>query len=72
MGWSWTSGLILGMAISVASTVVMALVLAKWHDLHATIGHVAIGWTVGEDILTVALLLLLPLIFSQSPNVMGA
>ena len=50
----------------------MALVLAKWHDLHATIGQVAIGWTVGEDIITVALLLLLPLIFSQSPNVMGA
>ena len=69
MGWNWTSGLILGMAISVASTVVMALVLAKWHDLHATIGHVAIGWTVVEDILTVALLLLLPLLFSQSPNV---
>jgi len=68
MGWSWTSGLILGMAISVASTVVMALVLAKWHDLHATIGHVAIGWTVVEDILTVALLLLLPLLFSQNPN----
>src|SRR5688572_32851427 len=33
VGWSWTSGLILGMAISVASTVVMALVLADWRDL---------------------------------------
>jgi len=64
MGWNWISGLILGMAISVASTVVMALVLAEWHDLHAKIGHIAIGWTVVEDILTVALLLLLPLIFS--------
>jgi len=66
IGWNWTSGLILGMAISVASTVVMALVLAEWHDLHAKIGHIAIGWTVVEDILTVALLLLLPLIFA--PN----
>jgi CPA2 family monovalent cation:H+ antiporter-2 len=63
LGWSWTSGLILGMAISVASTVVMALVLAEWNDLHARIGHVAIGWTVVEDILTVALLLLLPIFF---------
>ncbi|HVK57482.1 MAG TPA: cation:proton antiporter [Candidatus Kapabacteria bacterium] len=62
-GWTWTSGLILGMAISVASTVVMALVLAEWHDLHARIGHIAIGWTVVEDILTVALLLLLPILF---------
>ncbi len=64
MGWNWVSGIILGMAISVASTVVMALVLAKWHDLHAKIGHIAIGWTVVEDILTVAMLLLLPIIFS--------
>ncbi len=65
MGWNWTSGLILGMAVSVASTVVMALVLAHWHDEHTKIGHIAIGWTVVEDILTVALLLLLPLLFSQ-------
>src|ERR1051326_8522536 len=63
LGWTWTSGLVLGMAISVASTVVMALVLAKWRDLHARIGHIAIGWTVVEDILTVALLLLLPIVF---------
>ena len=63
LGWTWTSGLILGMAISVASTVVMALVLAEWGDLHARIGHIAIGWTVVEDILTVAALLLLPILF---------
>ena len=65
LGWTWTAGLILGMAISVASTVVMALVLAEWRDLHARIGHIAIGWTVVEDILTVALLLLLPIIFGS-------
>jgi CPA2 family monovalent cation:H+ antiporter-2 len=69
MGWNWTSGFILGMAISVASTVVMALVLAEWHDLHAKTGHIAIGWTVVEDILTVALLLLLPTIFAPDRNV---
>jgi CPA2 family monovalent cation:H+ antiporter-2 len=63
MGWSWISGFILGMAISVASTVVMALVLAERHDLHAPIGHIAIGWTVVEDLLTVGLLLLLPILF---------
>ena len=66
LGWTWTSGLILGMAISVASTVVMALVLAEWRDLHARIGHIAIGWTVVEDILTVALLLLLPIMFGPA------
>jgi CPA2 family monovalent cation:H+ antiporter-2 len=66
LGWTWTAGLILGMAISVASTVVMALVLAEWRDLHARIGHIAIGWTVVEDILTVALLLLLPILFGSN------
>lgn len=64
--WSWISGIILGMAISVASTVVMALVLGERHDLHATIGHIAIGWTVVEDLLTVAMLLLLPILFGQA------
>jgi CPA2 family monovalent cation:H+ antiporter-2 len=54
------------MAISVASTVVMALVLAERHDLHAPIGHIAIGWTVVEDLLTVGLLLLLPILFGPS------
>src|SRR5512147_2919256 len=33
LGWDWVPGVILGMAISVASTVVMVLVLAEWHDL---------------------------------------
>lgn len=66
LGWSWISGIILGMSISVASTVVMSLVLSEWHDLHAQIGYIAIGWTVVEDILTVAMLLLLPILFSQS------
>ncbi len=64
LGWDWISGIILGMAISVASTVVMALVLAERHDLHAQIGYIAIGWTVVEDLLTVAMLLLLPIIFA--------
>jgi CPA2 family monovalent cation:H+ antiporter-2 len=64
MGWSWTAGMILGMAISVASTVVMALVLGEWHDLHAQIGYIAIGWTVVEDLLTIAILLLLPIVFA--------
>jgi CPA2 family monovalent cation:H+ antiporter-2 len=63
--WYWTSGLILGLAISVASTVVMALVLAEHHDLHGPIGHIAIGWTVVEDLLTVAVLLLLPILLGQ-------
>jgi CPA2 family monovalent cation:H+ antiporter-2 len=73
LGWSWPAGIILGMAISVASTVVMAMVLAGHNDLNAQIGHIAIGWTVVEDILTVLMLLLLPVLFlpgsSAAPSV---
>ena len=70
MGWDWTSGIVLGISISVASTVVMALVLAERHDLHAPIGHIAIGWTVVEDVLTVTALLLLPMFVG--PNAVGS
>lgn len=61
LGWDFVSGIVLGISISVASTVVMALVLAERRDLHAPIGHIAIGWTVVEDLLTVTALLLLPM-----------
>jgi len=71
-GWDWAPGLILGMGISVASTVVMALVLGERHDLHAPIGHIAIGWTVVEDLLTVTLLLLLPIMFGPKGAGTGA
>jgi CPA2 family monovalent cation:H+ antiporter-2 len=71
-GWSWASGLILGMGISVASTVVMALVLGERRDLHAPIGHIAIGWTVVEDLLTVTALLLLPILFGERGTEYGA
>jgi monovalent cation:H+ antiporter-2, CPA2 family len=71
-GWSWVAGIILGMATSVASTVVMAMVLGERRDLHSTIGHIAIGWTVVEDILTVAMLLLLPIVFAPAGGSSGA
>jgi CPA2 family monovalent cation:H+ antiporter-2 len=71
-GWSWVSGAILGFGISVASTVVMALVLGERRDLHAPIGHIAIGWTVVEDLLTVAALLLLPILFGDRGAEYGA
>lgn len=72
MGWDWGPGIVLGLSISVASTVVMAFVLAERHDLHAPIGHIAIGWTVVEDILTVSYLLLLPIVFSPGGSSAGA
>lgn len=62
-GWSVSASLVTGMAISVASTVVLLRGLAD-HGLTSTIhGRVAVGWLVLEDLATVAILVLLPVLF---------
>jgi CPA2 family monovalent cation:H+ antiporter-2 len=66
LGWSWNTGIVLGLAISVSSTVVMSMILGEQRDLHAPIGHIAIGWTIMEDLLTVSYMLILPIIFSMN------
>ncbi len=63
MGWSWSGGIVFGLAISVASTVVLTRVLADNRDLHTPTGHIAIGWLVVEDLFTVLVLVLLPVVF---------
>src|SRR6266550_2230191 len=60
IGWSWRSGLILGIAVSVASTVVMLRALLDQGIVETAEGHVAIGWLVVQDIVTVLVLVLLP------------
>ena len=62
MGWSWGAGLVVGMAISVASTVVLVRVLSDHRDLHTRTGHIAVGWVVVEDLLTIVLLVMLPVL----------
>ena len=57
-------GLILGIAMSVASTVVLIRGLTDNHLLHSLHGHVAIGWLIIEDIFTVLILVLIPAISS--------
>jgi len=59
-GWSGSAGLVFGLAVSVASTVVLLRVLADHNDLHTPTGHIAIGWLVVEDLFTVLVLVLLP------------
>lgn len=65
-GWTWTNGLIFGMAISVASTVVLTRVLADNGALHSPSGHIAIGWLIVEDLFTILVLVLLPAIYGAS------
>jgi CPA2 family monovalent cation:H+ antiporter-2 len=56
----WLGGIVYGLALSVASTVVMTRVLADHDELHTPAGHLAVGWTIVEDLLTVLILILLP------------
>ena len=65
-GMSWTAGVVFGMAISVASTVVLTRVLADNKALHTPTGHVAIGWLIVEDLFTIVVLVLLPALFGAS------
>ena len=60
MGWSWKGGLILGIAVSVASTVVLLRALMDQKAVDTPEGHAAIGWLIVEDIITVLVLVLLP------------
>lgn len=68
IGWSWKAGLVFGLAVSVASTVVLLRVLVDNNDLHTPAGHIAVGWLVVEDIFTVLVLVLLPVIFTTTGN----
>jgi CPA2 family monovalent cation:H+ antiporter-2 len=65
-GWPWSSGLVFGIALSVASTVVLVRVLADNRDLHTPTGHIAVGWLVVEDIFTVLVLVLMPALAQSS------
>ena len=63
---AWPAGLVFGLAISVASTVVLIRVLADNNDLHTPTGHIAVGWLVVEDLFTVLVLVLLPALFGPA------
>ena len=59
-GLSVVAGMVMGMGLAVASTVVLLRILEDNHMLDTVHGHVAVGWLIVEDILTVLVLVLLP------------
>lgn len=65
-GWSWKSGAVLGMAMAVASTVVLLRVLMDKNMLSTMHGHVAVGWLIVEDIITVLALVFVPMMAVDS------
>jgi monovalent cation:H+ antiporter-2, CPA2 family len=67
-GWTWSAGVVFGLAIAVASTVVLIRVLSDHDALQSPAGHVAVGWLVVEDIFTVLVLVVLPALAAPSPS----
>lgn len=59
-GWSAGSGLIFGLSLSCASTVVLLKALEARGVLDTMNGRIAVGWLVVEDLATVLVLVLLP------------
>jgi len=59
-GWSLGEGLIFGLALSCASTVVLLKALESRGILESMNGKIAVGWLVVEDLVTVLVLVLMP------------
>ena len=60
LGWPPIAGFVFGLALSVASTVVLIRALQERHILETHRGRIAVGWLVVEDLAMVLALVLLP------------
>ncbi len=65
-GWSSGAGMVLGFAISIASTVVLLRGLMDHGLLNTSHGQAAVGWLVLEDLATVLILVLMPTLVNTS------
>jgi monovalent cation:H+ antiporter-2, CPA2 family len=59
-GWDLAAGLVFGLALSVASTVVLLRALAERNQLDSENGRIAVGWLIIEDLAMVLALVFLP------------
>ncbi|MCW5941727.1 MAG: cation:proton antiporter [Fimbriimonadaceae bacterium] len=59
-GWGLAAGLVFGLCLSVASTVVLLRALSERGELDSVNGRIAVGWLIVEDLVTVAALVALP------------
>ena len=60
LGWTPLAGLVFGLALSVASTVVLLRALQERRIVHTERGRIAVGWLIFEDLAMVVALVLLP------------
>ncbi|PKH21401.1 Kef family K(+) transporter [Enterobacterales bacterium CwR94] len=62
MGWSMLTGMVFGLCLSTASTVVLLRALEERQLIDSQRGQIAIGWLIVEDLVMVLALVLLPAI----------
>lgn len=62
LGWSITAGVVFGLALSTASTVVLLRALESRGQVDTKEGRIAIGWLIVEDLVMVLALVLLPIL----------
>ncbi len=60
MGWGWVAGLVFGLALSVASTVVLLRALQERRLVQTEKGKIAVGWLIVEDLAMVLALVMIP------------
>jgi CPA2 family monovalent cation:H+ antiporter-2 len=60
LGWPFGSGLVFGLALSTASTVVLLRAMQERRLIDTERGRIAVGWLIVEDIAMVLTLVLLP------------
>ena len=60
LGWPPGAGIVFGLALSIASTVVMMRALGERRLMETERGRIAVGWLVVQDLITVLALVLLP------------
>ena len=62
LGWTMLAGFMFGLALSVASTVVLLRALQARNLVETTHGRIAVGWLIVEDLAMVLALVLLPVL----------
>lgn len=71
-GWSHGAAAVFGLALAVASTVVLTRMLVESDRLTTREGHVAVGWLIVQDLFAVVALVLLPVLASDQADTTAA
>lgn len=71
LGWGVGAGLVFGLALSVASTVVLLKAMQEHRLLETERGKIAVGWLIVEDLAMVLALVLLPAIAAGGSSISG-